>query len=126
MLMISPVQVVNQINESEALHTLINPEIYALGLVRYGEFHLQKVRDEYENGWASISGVTEVDDEIMQTKILITAPGFIARAISRARGVEPQANVHLNMYLDECEVHNFGVMPEKVDVAAAELAGQSS
>jgi hypothetical protein len=98
--MISPIETVSSVSESEVMLAFIDPENYAGKLVKYGEFEPYELMDEYEKGRATIYGRTFVEGVKFQTNLSISYPGLISRAIAKIRGSEPKANIYLTMFED--------------------------
>lgn len=94
-----PLGFVKRCSETSALLAVIDPKGTAGNFVELGHFtaNEETVIAEERHGhleWAIIDGVTETSYGDYDTQLLIQMPGFLFRAIARARHQEPKATIY--------------------------------
>lgn len=89
------------VSESEAIMAAVNPKGHLSPLITGHPFVPNQVdtrlKDKNSKKWETISGDTYINGEPHSTSVLIKYPGFIKKAIARARRGEASAQMHITI-----------------------------
>ena len=94
--LMEPTEYVKTVSESDAMHLILTGKHDSLPGFE-GRFHeaAQETGLQKNSRYSSLFGHTERREYSYPTAIVVQRPGFISRAIARAKGKEPNAKLHI-------------------------------